>query len=122
MKYISSIAKLCERAYKYGKSIIRRSKTYYGYGLREVYRAEVKEDKNTFELYHYGTLIIRISSFIDSKIVEIGAGTYSTSDRDAINTVLKWHCLHSVRVRRCNNVIVPVIKREMGNVIVQGQV
>ena len=60
------------------------------------YRAMYKDGK--FQLTHYGTLILYTDEYAHQ--YQVGAGAWSASDRDAINTVM--HNLGTgVRVRVC---------------------
>lgn len=67
------------------------------------YRACFK--KGVFELTHYGTLILTTDE--NARTYDIGAGAWSASDRDAINTIM--HILDTgARVRVCKGDIIPV--------------
>lgn len=52
------------------------------------YRAVYNPETGLFTLDHYGTEIVRVNTFTGA--YEVGAGAFSASDRDAINSVFYY--------------------------------
>jgi len=85
MKTIGIVQELHKKAIKNPNQWIRKN-SYLGY---------FDKKRGTFELAHYGTVIMRY----DVATWAIGKGAYSASDRDAINTILGEIGERSIRAR-----------------------
>lgn len=89
MKHIDNIINLTEKALRNGEALGRKPTDSQPYSRDgRVYRATWEEESEEFRLYHYGTLILKVTDPYGDQDIQIGAGAYSVSDRDAINSAL----------------------------------
>lgn len=84
-------------------NLYKSAKAHGGDWVRAGRHYTAQYDNGKFQLVHYGTLILYTDE--NERVYQIGAGAWSASDRDAINTIM--HVLGTgKRARVCRGDII----------------